>query len=167
MTSLAAVLPRAPRVVTRAMIRATPARVWESLMFFEQIERRPPLLLRLLLPAPLKTIGRKSEVGDEAACLYEGGRLIKRVTRVERGRLYEFSVARQELRFGGGIALEGGSYSLRALAGGRCELAAETRYRGARGPRLFWEPIEKFVCHAFHRYILSAIGAAAEGAGRG
>jgi len=31
---------------------------------YEQIETRPPLVLRLLLPLPVRTEGRKSEPGD-------------------------------------------------------------------------------------------------------
>ncbi|MGC2463105.1 MAG: hypothetical protein WA446_19370 [Steroidobacteraceae bacterium] len=44
-------------VITRTSIAASPAKVWRSLMFYEQIEESPPLHLRLLLPLP---IGAKS-----------------------------------------------------------------------------------------------------------
>jgi hypothetical protein len=69
---------------------APPARVWKGLLFYEELGGRPPLQLRLLLPIPIRTVGQVSEVGDEAICLYEGGHLLKRITRIERDDRYEF-----------------------------------------------------------------------------
>ncbi len=48
-------------IVTRMRFAASPERVWHGLMFYEQIEERPPLHLRLLLPRPIRTEGRKSK----------------------------------------------------------------------------------------------------------
>ncbi|CAN5586076.1 hypothetical protein BH11MYX1_BH11MYX1_48000 [soil metagenome] len=144
--------------VSTTMVFAAPReRVWERLMFYEQIDQRPPLHLRLLLPVPIETIGRKSEVGDEARCEYEGGYLIKRVTQVERGRRYEFVVAEQALTVGGGMRLSGGEYTISELSGGRTNVEIVTRYTSTRRPRWVWHPIERAVCHSFHRHILRAM----------
>jgi hypothetical protein len=151
-------------VVTRATFAASPGRTWETLMFYEQLDERPPLLLRFLLPVPIRTEGRKSEVGDEALCLYHGGHLVKRVTDVERGLRYAFAVVEQRLAIGGGMRLCGGSYTLRALPGGAgTEVEALTRYASPRRPRWLWRRIEAAVCHAFHRHILAAMRRMAEG----
>jgi hypothetical protein len=155
----------AATVVTRVEFDAPPARVWEALMFYEQVEERPPLLLRLLLPVPVRTEGRKSEVGDEARCIYEGGHLVKRVTKVERGRHYGFDVVVQALAVGGGLSLRGGWYALREAPGGRTEVETGTRYVGARRPRWLFRPLEALVCHAFHRHILGAMRRAVGRAG--
>ena len=130
--------------------------VWKELMFYEQVEERPSFLLRLLLPVPIRTVGRKSEVGDEATCLYEGGQLIKRVTQTEAGREYRFEVIEQALAVGRGVRLSGGAYTLREVAEGT-EVTAMTRYLSPRRPRWLWKPIEATVCHAFHRHILGAM----------
>jgi hypothetical protein len=144
-------------VSTSMIFEATPDQVWERLMFYEQIDERPPIPLRLLLPVPIRTVGRKSEVGDEARCLYEGGHLVKRVTRIERGRHYGFEVVEQALDLGGGMTLSGGAYDLREIAPGRVEVTVTTRYASPKRPRWLWEPIEGAVCHAFHRHILRAM----------
>jgi hypothetical protein len=141
---------------------APPAQAWRAIMFYEQIDERPPLHLRLLLPVPIRTEGRKSDVGDEALCLYEGGHLVKRVTAVEEGRLYRFDVVEQALAIGGGLRLSGGAYALRALPGGATEVTTETRYASGRRPRWLWRPIEATVCHMFHRHILRAMRRTAE-----
>lgn len=147
----------ATSVATSMIFQAAPAAVWDGLMFYEQIDRRPPLHLRLLLPVPIETAGSKSAIGDEAHCRYESGYLVKRVTRVEPGRRYVFEVAEQALVVGGGIRLSGGEYAIRELAPGRAEVRVVTRYTSARRPRWLWRPIERAVCHAFHRHILRAM----------
>ena len=149
-------------VVTRMIFAAPPARVWKGLLFYEELGARPPLHLRLLLPVPIRTVGKVSDVGDEATCLYEGGHLLKRITRIERGDLYEFEVAEQELAVGGGMRLSGGRYTLRELPDSQTELAVETRYVSNKWPRWFWKRLEAVVCHAFHRYLLSSMRRAIE-----
>ena len=144
-------------VVTRANFKAPPEEVWEALMFYEQIEERSPLHLRLLLPVPIRTEGRKSEVGDEVRCIYEDGHLLKRITEVTRGRNLVFEVIEQDLALGGGIKLSGGSYTLRELPGGHTEVALNTEYSSSRRPRWLWMSVEAFVCRMFHRHMLSAM----------
>jgi hypothetical protein len=118
---------------------------------------RPPLHLRLLLPLPIRTSGSKSEVGDEATCLYAGGYLLKRVTQIEPCRLYGFAVVEQNLTIGGGLMLAGGCYTLRELPSRRTEVAVTTRYVSNKRPGWLWKPIEATVCHLFHRHLLSAM----------
>ncbi len=149
-------------IVTRMNFAASPAQVWKGLLFYEEIGGRPPTHLRLLLPVPIRTEGKVSQVGGEAMCLYEGGHLLKRVTRIDPGHFYEFEVAEQALSVGGGMRLSGGRYTLRELADGLTEVAVETRYLSTRWPRWFWRPLEKLVCHWFHRYLLRSMRLAIE-----
>jgi len=144
-------------IVTRMRFAAAPEQVWDGLMFYEQIAERPPLHLRLLLPLPIRTEGRKLEPGDESTCLYEGGYLLKRVTETDRRRHLGFEVAAQHLAVGRGLRLSGGAYTLRELPGGRTDVALETRYVSPMRPRWLWEPLEIAVCHLFHRHILGAM----------
>ena len=144
-------------VVTRMVFTAPPERVWKGLVFYEELGGRPPLHLRLLLPVPIRNEGKVSDVGDEATCLYEGGHLLKRITKIEKGDLYEFEVAEQALSVGGGMRLSGGRYTLRGLSDGQTEVSVETRYLSRKWPRWFWKPLEKMVCHMFHRYLLGTM----------
>ena len=144
-------------VVTRAKFAGPPGKIWECLMFYEQIGKRPPLLLRLLLPVPIGTKGRKSEVGDEVTCQYLSGHLRKRVTHVTRGRNYAFELIEQNLTLRGGIRLSEGSYTLRVLPDGGTEVVLETCYVSPKRPRWLCARIESVVCHSFHRHILRAM----------
>jgi hypothetical protein len=154
--TLACEAQQATSVATRMVFDAAPAAVWDRLMFYEQVEQRPPLHLRLLLPTPIETAGRKSEIGDEARCLYKGGYLVKRVTQVDPGRRYAFDVVEQALAVGG-VTLSSGEYVISELTRGRAEVRIVTRYASPRWPRWLWRPIERAVCHSFHRHILRAM----------
>jgi hypothetical protein len=136
---------------------APPEAVWAGLMFYEQLCRRPPLLLRLLLPAATRAEGRKSAVGDQTRCLYEQGHLVKRITSVDPARHCLFEITEQRLRIAGGIRLSGGGYALSRLPDGSTRVELETRYVSPWRPRWLCRPIEAAVCHAFHRHILGAM----------
>jgi hypothetical protein len=151
---------RSTAIITRMKLAAPLDEAWRRLMFYEQIAERPPFLLRLLLPIPIESVGRKSKVGDEVQCLYERGSLRKRVTAVDHERRYEFDVVEQDLALGGGMKLIGGSYEMRRLADGSTEVALETRYVSPKRPRWLWKHIEAAVCHAFHRHILRSMRSA-------
>jgi len=145
-------------VVTRRKIAVSPIEAWRRLLFFEDVADRPPLPLRILLPSPIRTEGRKTELGDEARCLYTSGYLRKRVTRIDEGHLYGFEIVEQALDVGHGIRLLGGCYELRGLPDGATVVALETRYESPRRPGWIWGPIETAVCHLFHQHLLAAIG---------
>ena len=146
---------RQPTSITTGMTFATSTdKVWEGLLFYEEIDGQPPAYLRLLLPIPIRTEGKISEVGSEVMCLYEGGHLLKRITRIEAERFYEFEVAEQSISVGGSMLLCGGGYTLRKLSDAATEVAVETRYISSKWPRWFWRPLEGIVCHCFHRYLL-------------
>jgi len=144
-------------VVTGMEFSASPGEVWDGLMFYEQIPRRPPLYLRLLLPEPMRVEGRRSVVGDQTRCVYDAGYLLKRVTRIDAGRHYGFDIVEQELSIGAGIRLASGSYTLLELPGGSTRIELETRYVSSVRPRWLARRVEAAVCHAFHRHILGAI----------
>jgi hypothetical protein len=152
-----AVLRPPTSIRTRMKFAASSERVWRAILFYEQIGALPPLHLRLLLPVPIGTDSAKSNVGDEIRCLYKGGHLLKRLTRIDVGRHYGFEVVEQNLAVGGGLVLCGGCYTLRELPEGGTEVAATTRYTSPRRPGWLWKPIEVAVCHMFHRYLLDAM----------
>lgn len=144
-------------VITSQDFFASAEAVWEALMFYEEVEKSLPWVLRALLPIPIGSEGCKSEVGGEIKCRYLSGHLLKRVTHVTRGRSYCFEVIEQSLALRGGIKLLGGNYTLRNLSGDRTRVALATRYQSPNRPRWLYGSVETIVCHSFHRHILSAM----------
>jgi hypothetical protein len=145
-------------VTTTAAIDARPDDAWQRMMFYEEVPRRPSLLLRTFLPTPVKTQGSGKEVGTFVECTYSRGRLLKRITVLERPRLVRFEVIEQQLGIERCMTTVEGSYAFRA-AGRGTEVALTTRYRGHLRPRWLWRSLERLLAHQLHRHILAGMGA--------
>jgi hypothetical protein len=146
-------------VVTQGAMRATPAEVWQRLMFFEEVPHRPGLALRLLLPVPLKTSKPALRVGATVHCTYSGGKsLVKRITAIDAPSLLQFEVLEQDLGIEACLTTVEGSYRIRESAEGT-SVTLTTRYRGHLRPRWLWRAPERWIAGALHRHILRGIGA--------
>jgi len=145
------------RVDTRVHFDASPETVWQQMLFYEEVPRRPMPLLRLFLPAPIRTQGDKTRVGAVIECNYEGGYLEKRIAAVERARFVGFDVLVQRLGVEDCISMTGGSYELRSDGGAGTELVLTTSYRGHLRPRWLWRPFEHYLAHRLHRHILDGM----------
>ena len=145
-------------VTTTAAFDAPPDDVWQRMMFYEEVPLRPPLLLRMFLPSPVKTQGDGKHVGTVVECTYSRGGLLKRITALDRPRLVCFEVIEQRLGVERCVTTVEGSYEFRA-AGGGTEVALTTKYRGHLRPRWLWRPFERLLAHQLHRHILGGMAA--------
>lgn len=147
------------RVVTRARIDAPPDEAWRRIAFYEDIQERPSLFLRLLAPMPVRTSKPGLRVGAMVDCTYtEGGTLTKRITVVEPPSLLRFEVVDQRLGIEAFVATVEGSYEVSA-AGAGAEIALTTVYRGSLRPRWLWRLPERWLAGQLHRHILRGMGA--------
>jgi len=157
---IAARLPRNARldeVTTSLPLSATPEAVVRSIAFYEEVPGSPPLLLRLFLPHPIRSEGKKDAPGDLVRCVYEGGYLIKQIT-AANARGVEFEVIEQRLGIEGLASMGRGCYSVEPAGAGRSVVHLTTCYSGHLVPRWFWRPLERVLAHSLHRYILAGMG---------
>jgi hypothetical protein len=152
----------AETVATSVRFHASPETVWERMLMYEEVPARPPLLLRLFVPHPVRTEGDKTCVGAALQCTYNHGHLVKRIKVVELPRLVEFEVIEQRLGIEGRITMLGGSYEIRSC-GNQTEIVLTTNYRGHLQPRSCWRPLERFLAHQLHRHILDGMRASLPG----
>jgi hypothetical protein len=161
-------LPRSADVAevrTALDFRAPPHDVWNSLLFYEQVEHEPPRLLTLALPRPVRTEGRKSAVGDRQVCVYRKGHLEKEVTECVADRLLRFRVTEQEIHFERDVKLLDGSFTLVPLADGGTRVVLTTRYERLLRPAWLWEPMERTIIHTLHGHVLEGMRRHQEGSG--
>jgi hypothetical protein len=144
-------------IVTHRDIAASAERVWDSLQFYEELDRPPPFLLRLLLPRPERKVTPSAVVGEATTLPYEGGHYARRITKLEVPSHYEFDVIDQRLASDRGVALLSGSFSLRPLNATHTDLAITTRYVSGIRPRWLAQPVEAAVCRRLHRHLLDSI----------
>jgi hypothetical protein len=143
-------------VSTSADFPATPAIVWQTLLFYEEVSAAPPFFLRWLLPVPIGTVGSKSTVGSEVKCRYAGGHLLKRVSAIMEMRCFAFDVIEQNLALSG-VRVLGGEYNLHAVTRARTRVTLSTRYASPHRPDWVCGRFEAAVCHCFHRHLLGAM----------
>jgi hypothetical protein len=146
-------------VATRVRFETSPEIIWNHLMFYEDVPGRPAFLLRMLLPAPIRTEGDKTRVGAMVRCAYSGGDLAKRITHVDRPHLLQFEVVEQRLGIEGCIRALGGSYEI-CRCGETSDLRLTTNYQAYLRPRSVWRPVEALLVSQLHRHILCGIGVA-------
>jgi hypothetical protein len=145
-------------VTTTAMFDEPPDAVWQRMMFYEEVPQSPSLLLRMLLPTPVRTEGGSKEVGTVVACTYSRCGLTKRITVLDRPRLVRFEVLEQNLGIERCMTTVEGSYEFRAEGNGT-RVTLTTQYRGHLRPRRLWRPLERLLAHRLHRHILHGMGA--------
>lgn len=143
-------------VTTRLHFRASPQRVWQNMVFFEEVPGQPPILLRLFLPRPVRTEGDKTSVGSRVRCEYTEGELIKRITQVETAKSLHFEVLGQRLGIEECIETLGGSYQMR-ICGEETDVELATNYRTFLHPRFIWRHVEAILIGQLHRHILRGL----------
>lgn len=95
--------------VTTMTINAKQDEIWKKVGFYEHVNKKPNLFLRLSLPIPQEVEGHHDKVGDTCRCKYsDGGYLTKRITRIIDKHRIEFEVIEQSIRYQDTIKLLGG-----------------------------------------------------------
>lgn len=146
--------PAAPETVrTEVEIAAAPDRVWNSLMYYEEVTHPPPWILRIGLARPTATEGFSRRIGETKKCLYNKGWITKRVTAVDPNRALRFDVIEQHIGYERDVMLTHGTFELAALEGGKTRLTLSTTYRPLLGPRFAWAPAEHLAVRILHEYV--------------
>ncbi len=140
-------------VVTRVEIAAAPDRVWDSLMYYEEVTHPPPWILHVGLARPTATEGWSRRVGETKKCLYNKGWITKRVTGVEANRKLTFDVIEQHIGYERDVRLTGGAFELEPMASGGTRLVMRTHYQPLLGPRFGWTWAEHLAVGILHEYV--------------
>ena len=143
------------RVLTSAHLACEAQQAWKKVCFYEHISRKPSWLLRLVLPAPQRTSGSYSQVGDVSRCMYsDGGHLTKTITRIVPGRRIDFDITEQTIRYRNRIVLKGGTIQIEPNDDGSSSVRMLTHYE-LRFPTFF---VARFfvelVVSAMHRIVI-------------
>lgn len=157
-------VPRATEhaiVDTHLHVHATADEAWNAVMFYEEVEHDPPLLLHMALPKPVRSVGNKQHVGQTVNCIYDRGHLKKRISEVVPGKRLAFEVIEQKLHFERDVTLKSGSFTIEPVdehnesAGVYVRL--QTTYERHLRPTSIWKPIEEVVVHSLHEHVLEGM----------
>jgi hypothetical protein len=140
-------------VTTTQIIDAPLADTWAGVTLYEDVRHPPPLLLRLGLSRPLHSMGSMTNVGDIKTCVYDQGRLVKRITRVDPGTEIAFEVIEQTIERCA-ARLKGGSFRFECISPTQTRVTLTTVYEPFLAPRFAWQPFEELSAHTLHRHVL-------------
>lgn len=143
-------------VATQVHFETAPETAWDRIQFYEEAHGIPPLLLRMLIPQPLRTEGDKTAVGSRVVCAYEGGNLIKVITALEAPHLIQFEILEQHLGIESCVAAQSGSYRI-CPSGTGANVLLTTNYQAYLRPRWLWNQLEKLAVHQIHSHILNGM----------
>ena len=147
---------QAETVTTSVIIPASVGRAWNSLMFYDQVKGDPPPLFRLGMPRPLYTTGSAAKVGDTKVCVYDKGRLAKKITARQPGRLLSFVVTEQGFERHA-MRLNSGSFIFEPIDTTHTRVTLSTTYTPLMRPRWCWRPFEKLAVHTLHGHVLAGM----------
>lgn len=129
---------------------------WERIVFFEETQRRPPWVLRAVIPEPLRVEGDRSHVGGLVRCVYCGGEIVKHITVLDEPERVSFEVMGQDLGIEKMLRVRVGSYWLED-EGDKCRVRLSTRYTAFLRPRWLWRPLESWLMGMLHRHVLTSM----------
>lgn len=142
--------------VSSEFVRADKATVWEKLGFYEHVSKRPPWLLRTVLPTPKEVEGSHNAVGDLCRCRYsDGGYLTKRITKIVPQEMIEFEIVEQSIRYQNSIKLLGGVIALNEYEEGQCAITMQTFFASRLNKYTYLSCAIKRVIRAMHQFVIS------------
>lgn len=144
-------------ITTSAVINAPVQACWDGIVFYEEVKHKPPLILRIGLAHPLRTIGRSSAAGDVKTCVYNKGHITKRIEDVQPLKRLAFTVIEQDIGYERDVRLEGGSFNFEPLPDGTTRVTLTTTYQPLLQPRWCWRSGELIAMHTLHRHVLRGI----------
>jgi hypothetical protein len=145
-------------VRTSTVFPAPAGASWEAIQFYEEVTHKPPLLLKLALPRPVRTEGGpRVAVGHALRCLYRRGYLEKVITERDEPRRLVFVVTEQRIGFENEVALLDGRFDLEPIGATSTRVTVATRYRRQLRPAWLWEPMERTIIHTLHGHVLEGM----------
>jgi hypothetical protein len=142
-------------VCTSGRLSCPAQKAWDKVCFYEHIATQPSLLLRTVLPVPLRTTGAYRKVGDISRCMYsDGGYLAKQIRHIAAGQRIDFDIIEQSIRYANRILLKGGTIQIESHDGGASSVRMSTRYQLRGAARLIPRFLIDYVVSAMHKIVI-------------
>lgn len=178
---LGPVTPPAPReLMTAVVVNAPPARVWEHVVSFSELDEPPRWFFRLGIAYPRRAQIAGTGVGAIRHCEFSTGAFVEPITAWEEPTRLAFDVVAQPPTMHEWSPYRSltpphlvdytfrsvrGEFRLVPLPGGRTRLEGRTWYVLDMGPRAYWTLWGDGIVHAIHARVLAHVKQLSEGEG--
>lgn len=112
-------------------------------------------LMKIGLPVPQKCLLDREAVGGIRTCYFSGGKIVERITALEKGKLLEMDVISYELTGRKWLGFRKARYRFDSLATNQCRMTRITTYTSELRPRFYWEPLERLGIEQEHSYVFN------------
>lgn len=127
--------------------------VYDAIKSVDTLIAELPFLMKIDLPVPQKCILEKEEVGGLRTCYFSGGKIVERITALEKGKILKMDVIKYELTGRKWLGFKEAIYMFDSLGVNECKMTRITTYTSALRPRIYWEPLEKLGIEQEHEYV--------------
>jgi len=127
--------------------------VYNAIKSVDTLIAEKPLLMKIDLPIPQKCVLEKEEVGGLRTCYFSGGKIIEKITALEKGKLLQMDVIKYELTGRKWLGFKEAIYRFDSLDANRCKMTRITTYTSELKPRFYWGPLERLGIEQEHQYV--------------
>ncbi len=127
--------------------------VFEAIKSVDTLDAEKPFLMKLDLPIPQKCILEEERIGGIRTCYFEGGKIVEKITELERGKVLKMDVIDYQLTGRKWLGFKEAVYLFDEMENGKSKLTRITTYTSELYPRFYWEPLEKIGIEQEHAYV--------------
>ena len=142
-------------VESQILLPYTPEQVYDAIKSVDTLDAEKPFLMHLDLPIPQKCVLEREDVGALRTCYFEGGKIVERVTELERGKILKMDVIEYELTGRKWLGFEEAIYLFEETAPNQCLMTRITTYSSELKPRFYWQPLEEWGIEQEHQYVFN------------
>lgn len=129
--------------------------VYETIKSVDTLDGEKPFLMQLDLPVPQKCILEDERVGGIRTCYFEGGKIVERITALEKGKVLKMDVIDYQLTGRKWLGFKEAIYYFEDLGNQRTKMTRITTYTSELYPRFYWQPLESIGIEQEHSYVFS------------
>jgi hypothetical protein len=128
-------------------------KVYDSIKSVDTLDAEKPFLMKIDLPVPLKCILEEEKVGGIRTCYFEGGKIVEKVTALEKGKILKMDVLDYQLTGRTWLGFKEAIYTFEELGDNQCKMTRITTYSSELYPRIYWTPLEEIGIKQEHEYV--------------
>jgi hypothetical protein len=142
-------------IKTEIILPYSSMEVYETIKSVDTLNVEKPFLMKLDLPIPQKCILEEEKVGAIRTCYFEEGKIVEKVTKLEKGKILRMDVIDYQLTGRNWFEFKEAIYTFEELKSGHCKMTRITTYTSELYPRLYWKPLEKIGIEQEHEYVFN------------
>jgi hypothetical protein len=126
---------------------------YEAIKSVDTVMGDKPFLLKIDLPVPEKCVLEKEAVGGLRTCYFSGGKIVEKITLLEKGKVLKMDVIKYELTGRKWLGFKEAIYLFDSIGPNKCKMTRITTYTSELKPRFYWVKMERVAIEQEHAYV--------------